>query len=507
MSHIEALINYKSHANTLKYDIISDYQANIDESLNHNILLVNTASDGSNVKHILQTPPVEVITVLGLDTVNQENEIAIAKFMISSSVLNEVFTYKSLYEQEMLRSLNDSLNSRTSIDQATNILGEMSIQGLMIASIEIVKKNIQDINTARLRFRAEFTSELNYVFRCIYHTWKNDDISNIKKLGLNDFLDFCSKHSVLDSENSRRLYEMMISMNDISVGVFKSLYDMIVSSKRTDCIDIDHLIKVIFKAYKMYRSDNSVSNASMIVSLLNFLDVSTSKSDRELDMSEYDDEDVFGLIIITLEMFKYVSSSKDTMPGILSDINSMTYSLISKIIEGQEGILDSFLLSYIPYTILSVCKRTDGRFKNFKKIFMALSSYSRFFQYVASFATKEMRDVLNTAFGDKEKILKKMELKFNIYETLSDMDTENRYRDELSGCMIVIPAVIKLGEGDIWVDKYTFLSYLYEKPQNPYTREHLTPEEFRTYQKERESEIKEYIKERSDFLSKIVQDE
>ena len=505
MSLLQTLKIYKNHINALKYNILEEYQTNPSETLHYNIMVVNLTTDASAVKRIIQTPPVEVTTLMGLDTINQDIESKLCKFMITLSAFNEVLAYKSAHEQEMLRTLAENLNSRD-LANSTNLLGEMSVQGILTASIELLKKSIQDMITCRISFKNEYKQEIGYLFKCVHHTWKNDDITQLKELGMSDFLEFCCKYFVLDGESMKRLYEMMVALSDVSVSTYTNMYENMVMAKVVECIDIDHLIRVAFKAYRMYKSDNtSVSAVETVISLLSFID--TVSKTVPIELEEYDDESVFGFIMIILDMFKYVAANKDKITSSTVDMNAVCYSLLAKVIDNQPGILDSYMLRHIPYTILSNCSRTDGRFKNFKRIFSALSEYSRFYQYIASFATPDMRQVLNTAFNDNPKALKKIDLKMNIYEAMSEMDQEGTYKDELTGCTIVMPGILHLGERDIWIDRYAFLSYLYDKPQNPYTRERLTPEEFRKMQKEKSVEIREYSKDRKEFLAKIMDDE
>ena len=144
---------------------------------------------------------------------------------------------------------------------------------------------------------------------------------------------------------------------------------------------------------------------------------------------------------------------------------------------------------------------------SFINVFKMLSSRNKFFQYIGSFMTSDMRPILECVFDGNKKAIKKIDMKSGMYETAGEMDSDSTFRDELTGCMIVSPSLLKVGERDIWVDGYAFLSYLYQKPENPYTRESLTPEEFLDMQKGHKEQIRQYKKDRKEFLMKVLEDE
>ncbi len=505
MNFRDTLDSYKNSINSLKYEIINDFNSNSEESMNYNILYVNLMSDASGLKVMMDIPPLETITVLGKDTMNQDMEMCLVKFMITLSAFYEVLLYKNIQDQTLLKALMENLNTRMS-QNSSNILADIGARGLIMASIDITKQSISTTNSKRIKAKNTLKTHMKYLFKCVYHTWKTgSDMESLKNYNMYEFLDFCSKYNVLEKSLIEDMYEMLTSMDDVSILMYTNLYSSMITYKSLK-VDIDHLLSTIFKAFNEYKKDPEEYTSMLnVVSLLSCLDVVSQ--DIELDLSQYDDDSVMSLVFITMEILKYFYKHKDKVFNVFIDIENTSFSVLLKILKKEPGILDSFLLREIPYTILTSAIIPDKSNKNLVSIFKILSKETKFFQYVASFDTQSILDTLSEILKDEKKYVDKLMLKHSLYETIGTMDTDNLYRDEITGCIIVIPAILMCGEREIWVDKYAFLGYLYQKPENPYTRESLTPEDFRRMQKENKDKIRDYRKERKEFIMSIIDDE
>ena len=505
MSLYELALNYKNEHNRIKYTALNELQTSEDiDSVHYNILKENAKTTALEVRQILQRQPVEVITIFGPETVNEADEMALGKFMISLASYMDLIQLEMTTQKNAYRMYTEQIES-LEID-VNNILASITNRGLLTAVRNIAKGTITRLNGIRTAFKDSFKNEIRYLFKCIFHTWKAKAIDNLVGLNLIDFLDFCCKYYVLDKPMMENLYSIMLDLDSVSNTTYTNMYDMMMTMNTVDCINTDHIFDIIFSCYKEYKTTPSDdSNILNILNLLHTLDTVTST--EALDLEEFETDNVIKAIMICLDVYKYLNSNTKRVVEVIFSPISVICSIMVKLLEVEEFILYSFLVYYIPYTLLTCPPSMSDVCSSFINVFKILSTRNKFFQYMGSFMTQDMKPLIELIFDGNNKAIKKIDMKAGMYEIASEMDTDSIFKDELTGCMIVCPGLLRVGERDIWLDGYAFMSYLYQKPENPYTRESLTPEEFFESQKGYKDEIRRYKKDRKEFLLKVLEDE
>lgn len=248
------------------------------------------------------------------------------------------------------------------------------------------------------------------------------------------------------------------------------------------------LISNIYEVFKLYKTNKDSSYIELILLTFNYL-----KTLFKYNNVKYID-------------IKYIKNIINILLELLGKFSKLTKQIINNfcdllliIFEEFSELCDTYLIREIPNVLLNIIDNSNEELCSIcSKIFTIMNKNIYFQIYIGTIiddnGIEKLRLILKKETVDS--IINKM----NIFKRLCDKDSNSEFIDNITSTFIVIPAIIKNGDQQLYCDKYAMLSYLSKNPENPYNREILTPETFENYNKELKSEIDEYEKKRREFV-------
>lgn len=247
--------------------------------------------------------------------------------------------------------------------------------------------------------------------------------------------------------------------------------------------DINYLIKDTNYLYLKYLKDNSlIRELSSLILLISQMFMVKGN----VILESKDDLVMFVSILTTL--INKIVTEKDQIPDkkLFKLIIDKYFDCIKNVLINNQTVIDSYL-SYYLLTLFHIVDKLSDELSNEPLI----SIFTIFFNNKLSsiyFACTNDIDTIDKIINGKLSIVFNKELRdriiiwSNIYNKMNDHDKSFELSDNITNCFVVKPYMLPIDEFNYQLcDKYMISTYLWSKPENPYTRSSLTIKELDTF--------------------------
>ncbi len=205
-----------------------------------------------------------------------------------------------------------------------------------------------------------------------------------------------------------------------------------------------------------------------------------------ISLESKDDLVMFVSILTTL--INKIITEKDQLPDkkIFKLIINKYFDCIKNVLINNSTVVDSYLSYYLLILFPIVDKLSDELSDE-----TLISIFTVLFQNKLSsiyLACTNDKDTVERIVNGRLSIVFNKELKdriilwSNIYNKMNDHSNSFELSDNITNCFVVKPYMLPIDESNYQLcDKYMISTYLWSKPENPYTRSSLTIKELDTF--------------------------
>lgn len=493
-----------------KHELIQELYGNDESALYYSVHYLDLRRQYLNpsvaeLKNLQHGDPVPLL-LSALPRYDPQLNDAVLKVIISfSSILEVLSMLQSQYDTQLCKIvLRLTQVQRTAPTGLANIFET----GLLDVSAAAIRDSIMSINGHRTKLLSAFKEEALFSLRCVLHTARQIP-SILKRLA--DEYDVAEFMEVMVSVVPPQMLDDIVSVMQLDgwtcpVTLVIATNDAAIEKQNLRAISVidgGFVMRTILRCQRRYKLDPTNETSSCVHSLL-LASHLTHLIDLNLwnDLRLYPVNELKTFAVALVDMVKCIdqSASVAEVNALLSRHNSMylskTLQVLCYLLSKRTDLFHSFLVKYIPVALLS-CK--TGHSDPFMlSLFGILEGSIRFVNYMGSVFTPEISPKLQTLVSPETFSL--IRVRSVLFERMMQLDSEGKYVDNLTGCCIVTPGIVRHNGIVMWVDAYDFEACLYNKPENPYTREHLTPDEFLVMQREGRRDIRAYEADRRGFI-------
>lgn len=199
----------------------------------------------------------------------------------------------------------------------------------------------------------------------------------------------------------------------------------------------------------------------------------------------------------------YQNKEMNTLENTLHERSIYMASKIVYDVLQAHDFTDSYLIRHLVVSYMSFMNEIQEQSEDeiVEKLMTYLEKSPHFYRYLVSLYEEKDLEKLEPYVS---KVFYDIVIKNNIkrYTQLFNGDESTEFTDTITSSLIINPGIIKNGEHILWVDAHMILSHLMDKEENPFTREHLTIEEWKKYNEENSEKIMEYKEKLNKFLTK-----
>jgi hypothetical protein len=191
------------------------------------------------------------------------------------------------------------------------------------------------------------------------------------------------------------------------------------------------------------------------------------------------------------------------------DGNQLTFNNISAIclyfFTNNIGLIDGYLVRHVAASFMTFLQANSRAVESVatRSLLQLLEQSKYFHLYLASMydmeTLKVLRNYLSPLYMDVF-----VESKSRKFTILEKDESAAEFHDSLTNSFIINPAILKVGDENVWVDSFMMGCHLRSRSENPYTRQPLQIEEWKEYNRANADVIAEYDKRLKAKLSSIA---
>jgi hypothetical protein len=188
------------------------------------------------------------------------------------------------------------------------------------------------------------------------------------------------------------------------------------------------------------------------------------------------------------------------------DGNQLTFNNISAIclyfFTNNIGLIDGYLVRHVAASFMTFLQANSRAVESVatRSLLQLLEQSKYFHLYLASMydmeTLKVLRNYLSPLYMDVF-----VESKSRKFTILEKDETASEFHDSLTNSFIINPAILKVGDENVWVDSFMMECHLQSRSENPYTRQPLQIEEWKEYNRVHAGMIEAYDKRLKEKLS------
>lgn len=249
------------------------------------------------------------------------------------------------------------------------------------------------------------------------------------------------------------------------------------------------LIKDVNNIYKKYLKDPIYF--SDLIFLISVLGQMLNYNLHEIEF--VDTKELIYFVSVCITSIIKIIEEKDKIQNkttyeycLLDNLQCINYVLKNK--QSSKDIIESYLVYQIPTTIITLQDQNIKSFSNYTKMNDTINEilYSICLNKLAIiYMANIISDVNNIKIDLSVENNKKLIKWINIYNKISDSIDDEDIIDPLTSSVIIFPCLIPMDNSDktIVCDINMLCTYLWSKPENPFTRQNLSIDELTEFNK------------------------
>ncbi len=503
----QQIASHRQRVNEMKYQLMVELYDGDEDELNSSRVyndLKRTTIDSINRLRALLTPPIEVRGIFdrGMPWYSQPIDVAVRCVLSSLAAIFEILGMMSRNYDTKLCAIIVQLQSLTN-----NSVQHMYASGMLETAAAVIREGVMNLNAKRIRFVQGYKQEIVYCIKCALLSFRSEPQlvrAHLESSGLSDVLEVCIKN-ILDDNMLIEVLNFAQLVPGSPPSLLVAIYDHIsnsVSNARDHrgLISMDCLTANIVKCYKAYQRDTA-DHTSAIQAMFFTTHLSSMLGIKSWTLHSKSKGSLKQLMYCMLDITKTLTSSQIHTAELITKVNSRfmsdVFRLVAYILSKRPDLVGTFILRLIPTFVLT-CK-CDVNDTYLKAVFSQLEASYKWTHYLAATLTEsdlsKFKPLMSRETSDMVSYRAKM------YQAAVDKDVENKYIDHLSGCFIVSPALLQNGSAEVWVDALDMEMHIFRRPENPYTRERLTLDDFWKHQIANKDKISAFNKDRKGFLA------
>ncbi len=493
-----SLQDHIREVNLLKYEISEQMEAETMELewlTEYHDLLRRARADLRSLEELAaKHPEPAVVGESALPGFDDQIDTTVRRAVASAGAVLEVMNMLCQRHETKVKIYAMELEVARSMPASDSTLASL----LMANVLEAERDKMMVSKTRRSRFCSLNREAISYSLRCLIHTysrlyWKHPDF--VADSGYHAIIEaVCflkmATPSMIQSFVHHLQNDPAIPSSLMAVVLLTALQSRSVPALQV--VDPDAILTRILRSHRLYRISDETSHVSTCISLVLHL---SAVVDLGLWPVHGDLARLKQVGFVIVELIKTLGSATTLSTAGL--FPAVCYKILTHMFSRREDLLCSFLNKHVTVSILEVTHSpTDP---HLQVLFAVLSSRPVFHRSVAASLTPDMeaRLALLVPFGAMQHVREWVRR----YTAALAADTEGHFTDNLTGCIIAMPGVIHPGGGDpVWVDAFDFEALLHNKPQNPYTREEYSPDNFTLDQLQEWSAVATYTRELDAFI-------
>jgi hypothetical protein len=330
----------------------------------------------------------------------------------------------------------------------THSVTRMFERGLLDVSASSIRDSIMHINGHRAKIVQAHRSELLFVLRCVVHTAKisNNVLSALSEdYDVGDFIEGVVRQNILDTTTMMDVVDLVQDSSwSCPAAVANMVYENIIDTKvnilAIERMDGSFMMNLILQLYRKYRRDPQDAT-SLTLSLVMCPKLSTLILLNMWHVRLIPASHLKLFVVCLIDIIKFVHEAQ-RVPGaqiLLSAHNSRfvdsALQICCFLFSRRTDLLNSFLIKYVPIALLG-CPMTEN-VTFLKTIFAMLETVPRFINYMGACWTPELGVNMQTLLSPEAYAMVKV--KSVVYARVQESDSENKYTDNLTGCLIITP--------------------------------------------------------------------
>ncbi len=491
---------FRQRINQMKYRLMDDLFDGDEDELNYSAVfmdLKHAAIDSINKLRRHMHPPIEVQPVFD----GSDLDVDVRCVLMALAAIFEILSMLSKNYDTKLCAIVIQLQNLTN-----NNIQEMFASGMLETAAAVIREGVMNLNKKRLHFVQSYKQEILYCIKCCMLSFRQNQLlirKHFDACGLADVLEVAVKHIM---DETMMIETLLFAQRHPSTpsSLLMAIYTHVSGAASTAAkilISPECLTAHITKCYRWYKRDPS-DGASAIQCMYFATQLSQYINTRSWLLHEKSKNSLKQFVFCILDVMKIVTGSTSHTAQLISKVNakfmSDIFRLLAYIFSKRPDLLSSFLVKFVPVSVLS--SKPDLADQHLVALFRLLEESHKFITYMAAMLTDDLKHQLEKLVT--KQTFETIDMKSRLFSKALEMDTDSRFVDNMSGCFIVSPGLLRNGSHDIWVDVFDMEICLYSKPENPYTREPLSPEDFLSYQIEKKDLVDSFNKDRKGFLQK-----
>ncbi len=310
------------------------------------------------------------------------------------------------------------------------------------------------------------------------------------------------KRGMIQPDNFNGLALFMMSDDENQEDLRIALRSYLLKNKVEESFDIASAVREFNGCYSKAVSnrEDTTNTTSLITGVYNI-----KKCLDESGFVGVRDEDAEVFVFNSIGMFKIID---EIFIGKLLDIDEFPSSIIRCVSYGIQQALKihpDLINTYLVYQFIRkvvpfIEKRDCDDLKDaFGVLFGVFYTSPYLTAYMGTGMTKETLEEVKEflpegCYEEVEELIEK-------YSKLSEKDIEGKFQDAITVTPIIHPCFLPGGESNVVVDEWMMRCHLHDSPENPFNRRPLTMKELLHYNESKEEELKNYEKERKEFMA------